>query len=138
VIIRLDLADSRLLKEPGDRRKQAASLFGWAFSSESCARLDDEGAWVGLLRRDFIWVRTQSRGPAKKAVVCEAKVMFPRSCLEFEGTRDANVILFDLQTNQRKTPTMRELIVFFVYLFGIYFLRFKQETYQAQLSWGVK
>ena len=32
---------------------------------------------------------------------------------------------------------MRELIVFFVYLFGIYFLRFKQETYQAQLSWGV-
>jgi hypothetical protein len=64
--------------------------------------------------------------------------MFPRSCLEFQGTRDANVILFDLQTNQTKTPTMRELIVFFVYLFGIYFLRFKQETYQAQLSWGVK
>jgi hypothetical protein len=54
VIIRLDLADSRLLKEPGDRRKQAASIFGWAFSSESCARLDDEGAWVGLLRRDLI------------------------------------------------------------------------------------
>ena len=54
MIIRLDLADSRVLKEPGDRRKQAGSLFGWAFSSESCARLDDEGAWVGLLRRDFI------------------------------------------------------------------------------------
>jgi hypothetical protein len=53
VISSLDVANSHLLKEPGDRRKQAASLFGWAFSSESCARLDDEGAWV-LLRKDLI------------------------------------------------------------------------------------
>jgi hypothetical protein len=96
-ITRGDFAHSLLLKAPWYLASAfSTQAYNWPW-------LDTEGAWIWFCAKiSILGSMPQGTDRLKEPVVCQVKVLFPRSCLECQGTRDANVSLFRFPNQTKK------------------------------------